>query len=303
MRRRRRDNPEGQENNERWLITYSDLITLLMIFFVIMYAMSKVDVAKFMTLTQSLAAAMHNENQIPLKDLGTTGLVVPANPQDTGNKKATGESEEDKKMDNLFQQVSQYIQEHHLQENVSIVSQPRGIQITLKDVVLFDTGQATIKPGAEAASGRLGAVLSDIRQSDCGGRVYRQPAHLHWPVSVQLGVVRCACDGRCPVFREPARRSQPIDRIWLWRIPSGCTERYRGAPTRKSPGEHRHPPRCPRANARQSALRPSTAAFQREMALEAISLTHGAALPGTLVLILRRMVTWKVSFSQRRGSA
>ncbi|CAM3978804.1 flagellar motor protein MotB [Alicyclobacillus pomorum] len=149
MRRRRRDNPEGQENNERWLITYSDLITLLMIFFVIMYAMSKVDVAKFMTLTQSLAAAMHNENQIPLKDLGTTGLVVPANPQDTGNKKATGESEEDKKMDNLFQQVSQYIQEHHLQENVSIVSQPRGIQITLKDVVLFDTGQATIKPGAK----------------------------------------------------------------------------------------------------------------------------------------------------------
>ncbi|NJB05510.1 chemotaxis protein MotB, partial [Clostridioides difficile] len=37
------DEDEKEENNERWLLTYSDLITLLMIFFVIMYSMSNVD--------------------------------------------------------------------------------------------------------------------------------------------------------------------------------------------------------------------------------------------------------------------
>jgi len=34
-------------SQDRWLLTYADLITLLLIFFVIMYAMSKVDAAKF----------------------------------------------------------------------------------------------------------------------------------------------------------------------------------------------------------------------------------------------------------------
>ena len=33
---------EKEPNHERWLLTYSDLITLLMIFFVVMYASSNV---------------------------------------------------------------------------------------------------------------------------------------------------------------------------------------------------------------------------------------------------------------------
>lgn len=125
-----------------------------MIFFVIMYAMSKVDVAKFETLTQSLAAALNHSQEIPLKNLGKTGLVVPANPTDNGDKTshpiAAGQaSQNDQALNNLYNQVKQYIASHHLSGNVTIVNQTRGVQITLRDVVLFDTGQATVKPGAQ----------------------------------------------------------------------------------------------------------------------------------------------------------
>ncbi|WP_185714854.1 flagellar motor protein MotB, partial [Clostridioides difficile] len=51
------DEDEKEENNERWLLTYSDLITLLMIFFVIMYSMSNVDAEKYKQLSQSLNSA------------------------------------------------------------------------------------------------------------------------------------------------------------------------------------------------------------------------------------------------------
>ena len=44
---KRKEQHEKEANHERWLITYSDLITLLMIFFVVMYAMSNVDAQKF----------------------------------------------------------------------------------------------------------------------------------------------------------------------------------------------------------------------------------------------------------------
>src|SRR5579859_6573928 len=51
-----------KENSERWLLTYSDLITLLMIFFILLYAMSSTDTRKFQDLTGALQQAFNNGN-------------------------------------------------------------------------------------------------------------------------------------------------------------------------------------------------------------------------------------------------
>ncbi|WP_026421640.1 flagellar motor protein MotB [Actinokineospora inagensis] len=48
---------EEHENHERWLLTYSDMITLLMVLFIVMFAMSTVDAKKFDQLKESLAGA------------------------------------------------------------------------------------------------------------------------------------------------------------------------------------------------------------------------------------------------------
>lgn len=44
---KKKKKPEEHENLERWLLTYSDMITLLMVFFIMMYAMSMLDMKKF----------------------------------------------------------------------------------------------------------------------------------------------------------------------------------------------------------------------------------------------------------------
>lgn len=66
-RRRRLDHSDGEHEggDERWLLTYSDMITLLMALFIIMWAISTVNMAKFDDLKRSLSSAF---NGTPLED-------------------------------------------------------------------------------------------------------------------------------------------------------------------------------------------------------------------------------------------
>ena len=53
-RRKRVEEHEGEhDNSERWLLTYADMITLLMTFFVVLYAISNTDLRKFTAIAQS----------------------------------------------------------------------------------------------------------------------------------------------------------------------------------------------------------------------------------------------------------
>ena len=42
-RRQKYVHEEEHENHERWLVTYADMVTLLMVLFIVMFAMSSVD--------------------------------------------------------------------------------------------------------------------------------------------------------------------------------------------------------------------------------------------------------------------
>lgn len=169
---RRRGHKRGgghDGGSERWLITYADLITLLLIFFVIMYAMSKIDSTKFMTLSQSLATALHKTDEIPMNNMGSSSLIMSGS-LDKGKQTQTptmqpsqSTAQEDQQLDNLYAQVKKYIDENHLNGNVSILNEQRGVQITLRDVVLFDTGEAVIKPQAR---GLLSGLVPFFKKVD-----------------------------------------------------------------------------------------------------------------------------------------
>jgi chemotaxis protein MotB len=54
--RRRRDLEEEHENHERWMVTYADMVTLLMVLFIVMFAISQVDQKRFDALREGMAA-------------------------------------------------------------------------------------------------------------------------------------------------------------------------------------------------------------------------------------------------------
>ena len=62
--RRRHKKPGENENLERWLLTYADLITLLLAFFIVMYSMSRVDAKKFGAMSEALNGVLKGGEEI-----------------------------------------------------------------------------------------------------------------------------------------------------------------------------------------------------------------------------------------------
>jgi chemotaxis protein MotB len=54
-RRRKKHEEEEHENHERWLVSYADMVTLLMCLFIVLFAISQVDKAKFAALASGLS--------------------------------------------------------------------------------------------------------------------------------------------------------------------------------------------------------------------------------------------------------
>jgi chemotaxis protein MotB len=74
----RRKRHEEHENHEAWAIPYGDLVTLLLAFFVVMYAMSTVNEGKYRVLSDSLSEAFNGAPRSPqaVSDGGGTGNTL-----------------------------------------------------------------------------------------------------------------------------------------------------------------------------------------------------------------------------------
>jgi chemotaxis protein MotB len=86
--RKKHVHEEEHENHERWLVTYADMITLLMVLFIVMFAMSSVDQKKFNALKEGLAAGFGQSTSVldgSSSILSEPGLAVaePINPKAT----------------------------------------------------------------------------------------------------------------------------------------------------------------------------------------------------------------------------
>ena len=126
---------EGHANNERWLLTYADLITLLLVFFVVMYSISKADTAKFSKLNASLQKAF---NVLVLEGQDKTAVGGEAAP-------ISGNSILDDFV-GIRNATLDLAQEMGVAEHVNVTLEKEGIGITLSGNLLFDSGRADLRP-------------------------------------------------------------------------------------------------------------------------------------------------------------
>ena len=85
MARKKHVEEEEHENHERWMVTYADMITLLMVLFIVLFAMSSVDQRKFNALKSGLAAGFGQSTSVldgssSILDQPGTSVAQPINP-------------------------------------------------------------------------------------------------------------------------------------------------------------------------------------------------------------------------------
>lgn len=132
-KRKKHEEEEEHQNHERWLLSYADFITLLMIFFIIMYAMSTLDQKKYEKLTTALNQAMGD------------GTAIADTGSNMGGETGNGLSE-DAKLKKVKEKLDKYLKENNLSASVSTTIEKRGLVLSFKDSLFFDSGKAEIRP-------------------------------------------------------------------------------------------------------------------------------------------------------------
>jgi chemotaxis protein MotB len=175
-RRRRKKEPEQGNDMGRWLITYSDLITLLMIFFILMYTMSQVDARKYAAVANSLSVVLTGQaisvldTQGPSMVEGISGQQMPEGPGLSPAQQ--GELNEVKRMIAEFistkdREIAQEQAQGNnavtkLSDHIIIYEQERGLVVSFKDTLLFASGSDQLSPGAKAIIRDIGKSLVKI---------------------------------------------------------------------------------------------------------------------------------------------
>lgn len=145
--------------DERWLITYADMITLLLAVFIVMYALSDTNLRKFNAFAQSLSAAFSTDVMS-----GSTQFTVTegqATTPDTGASQAAmgylGTEAQ-----TVQAVVKNYAIEKGIESSVSVNVVPQGVSIQIAAGLLFQTGRATLDPQSTGLLGLVAATVADV---------------------------------------------------------------------------------------------------------------------------------------------
>jgi chemotaxis protein MotB len=191
-RRRRRSSSHGEhENDERWLLTYSDMITLLMALFIVMWAISSVNQSKFAALRQSLRQAFAGKltqggesvlnggaqvlqaqgarispiatpRQEPAKIAANKYSSVAAAARAVGQTAAAASDLESLRA--LARQIEHYARRAGLGQQIATSLDERGLVVRLlTDKMLFDSGQAVVKEEGRPLLTRIAQLIETLR--------------------------------------------------------------------------------------------------------------------------------------------
>ncbi len=173
---------EPPQGAPEWMTTYSDMVTLLLTFFVLLFSMSSIDSEKFREITNSLSAAFmgsgsggiygYNDGTVvyKIKENNVTGDILEEGEEAFNEGKSAevgaftgGNAEaEAQKIENFIDEVQNIVEEMDLDEYVKVIEGDKNLTVRIDSVILFDLGKADIKETGRETLKKIGELIKEL---------------------------------------------------------------------------------------------------------------------------------------------
>jgi chemotaxis protein MotB len=130
----------------RWLLTYADMITLMLALFIILFAMSTISRVKVQEFAKSISAGFDN--------------VWSVNQPPNGGANGEQSFEASSSIPAIQKELEKYVKQNHLEQQVQVHAEARGLVVTLlSDKSFYDSGSAQIRPATQKILDGIAPIL------------------------------------------------------------------------------------------------------------------------------------------------
>ena len=186
--RRRREVPEEHENHERWLVSYADMMTLLMVLFIVLFAISQVDQRRFDMLKDGMAAgfgdtpspfqgqtSVMNDDNTPMSQIEPSSLAPAPQKLDLQGAQSAQSSQassagsyaeakaEVAKLEAVRRAIHKALAAHGFAHDVSMKIDERGLRVSLVSRhIVFEANMASLTSRGTQVLDVLAPVLRTL---------------------------------------------------------------------------------------------------------------------------------------------
>lgn len=155
-RRKRNKDDDNNSGSPAWMTIFGDLMTLLLVFFVLLYSFSVMDLQKFKGFMSAL------QNQLGVMESGQS-----LSENQVMNQGMQGQNFNPSRvnLNQIKQDMQNYINKNNLEDNVHLEMSERGLVIRMTGEILYDIGEAVIKPTGREVLNEIGSNVVGIRNN------------------------------------------------------------------------------------------------------------------------------------------
>lgn len=183
-KKRQEDPPKG---SPAWMNTFSDLMNLLLCFFVLLFSMSTVDAQKFELIASSFSQSFSiftagataigdgvlisngvsqlNELDDYINSMGKAAEATSDDMEDIQEMTEKLDAEKLKKSEELAEKIEEAMEEQSLTKEVDMEVTSQYVQLSLKGALLFDSGSSQLKPESLPVMDKVGLILERYADS------------------------------------------------------------------------------------------------------------------------------------------
>jgi len=153
-KRRKKEETSSSGGGGGWITTFSDLMSLLLTFFILLYSMSSVSLEKFQEASQSIQSALN----------GGASVIEGSTVEDIETEIETETIEEiiDPELIEMYNEVVAFLETNEMTAQASVEYDKDGIYVNIQESILFGSGSAIIADSGKDTLNNLGELIEQF---------------------------------------------------------------------------------------------------------------------------------------------